>query len=73
MARLLSRTLLGIDYHTHDKYWNTRRRLATGGGNEGYGHKSIAASFVDVIVDCCIDAELVALFGHGDLGGAAAA
>ena len=39
----------------------------TGDGNEGYGHKCLAASFVDVLADCCVDAELVVLFGHGGL------
>ena len=63
MTWLLPRTLPQID-EIYDKYWNTCRRLATDGGNERYGHKSLAASFVDVLVDCCIDAELVALFGH---------
>ena len=53
-----------MDSLTYDKYWNTRCRLATGGGNEGYGHKILTAYFVDVVVDCCMDAELVAPFGH---------
>ena len=39
----------------------------TGGGNGGYDHKSLEASFVDVLTECCVDAELVVLFGHGGI------
>ena len=59
MARLLPRLLLQIDV-TCDKYSNTHRRLVTGGRNGGYGHTSLAASFVVVLVDCCAHSELVA-------------
>ena len=45
-----------------DKYLNTRRRLVTGGGNGGYGHTILAASFVVVLVDCYVLTELVAFF-----------
>ena len=59
MTRLLPRVLLQIDLIC-DKYLNTRRRLVTGGGNRGYGHTILAASFVVVLVDCYVLAELVA-------------
>ena len=43
-----------------DKYSNTHHYLVTGGGNGGYGHTSLAAYFVVVLVDCYVHAELVA-------------
>ena len=57
MAWLLPRLLLKIDV-MRDKYLNTGRRLVTGGGNGGYGHTSLAESYVGVLVDCYVHAEL---------------
>ena len=56
-----ARVLLQIDVIC-DKYLNTRPRLVTGGGNGGYGHTSLTASFVVVLVlvDYHVHAELVA-------------
>ena len=58
MARLLPYVLLQIDV-IHDKYLNTCRRPVTSGGNGGYGHKRLAASFVVVLFDCYVHAEIV--------------
>ena len=54
-----ARVLLQIDVIC-DKYLNTCRRLVTGDGNRDCGHTSLAASFVVVLVDCYVQAELVA-------------
>ena len=59
MTRLLPRLLLQIDVIC-DEYLNTCRRLVTGDGNRGYSHTSLATSFVVVLVDCYVHAELVA-------------
>ena len=53
------RVLLHIDVIC-DKHLNTRRRLVKGGGNGGHGPTSLTASFVVVLVVCCVHAELVA-------------
>ena len=39
----------------------------TGGGNGGYGHKSLAASFIDVWSIVVLTLSLPCLFGHCDL------